>query len=207
MNEDSDLNVSQYPSDEMATVEETVAKKHPTRSSRLAGIAVLALLLIVAVIMLTPGLRKDFVSQPLKALTARRPTAPADPGPLPAVPVLWKNLDLEAMPAEVAQDLRSGKYYYDKRLPGNFGLAIDYWKKALARPEGADRVGVQNLVVSAERELARQFSTDSGDAVVLLKQGKRDQAVILLEKMRADYLDISARQYVWASVMLARRRR
>ncbi|HTW91138.1 MAG TPA: TadE family protein [bacterium] len=95
---------------------------------------------------------------------------------------------------------------YDKRLPGNFGLAIDFWKKALARLAGTNRDGVQRLVASAEGELARQFSADSADAFVLLKQGKRDEAVALLEKMRADYLDINAPQCSWASKILARRR-
>jgi hypothetical protein len=42
---------------------------------------------------------------------------------------------------------------------------------------------------------------------VLLKQGKTTQAVALLERMRADYLDINAPQYQWASLMLYRRRR
>ena len=65
------------------------------------------------------------------------------------------------------------------------------------------------MMESLERreELARQFSTDSGDAVVLLKQGKRDEAVSLLAKMRSDYLDITAPQYVWTSKMLSRHRR
>jgi hypothetical protein len=111
------------------------------------------------------------------------------------------------MSEEVAQNLRNGKYYYEKRLPGNFGLAIDYWQKALAALGEADRTGVQRLVTAAERELASHFSADSADAFVLLKQGKRDQAVVLLEKMRADYLDINSPQYRWASLMLERRRR
>jgi hypothetical protein len=66
---------------------------------------------------------------------------------------------------------------------------------------------VQRLIAAAERELAGQFSSDSGDAVVLLKQGKRDQAIILLEKMRADFPAIASPQYNWASVMLSRQRR
>jgi hypothetical protein len=33
------------------------------------------------------------------------------------------------------------------------------------------------------------------------------QAVALLEKMRADYLDINSPQYKWASQMLYKRRR
>lgn len=225
MNEDSDLHRVGYPSGEPPTAEEPAERKRLTKTRRLIGIALLALLLIVAVIVFTPSLRKDFLPQPPQrrsAPVASAPVAssPAGPGPLPAVPVLWEKLDLGAMSADVAQDLKSGKYYYDKRVPGNFGLAIGYWKQALRKEVEAkvkvERAGhststststCSELVASAERELARQFSSDSGDAFVLLKQGKRDQAVILLEKMRADYIDITAPQYVWASVMLSRRRR
>ena len=108
--------------------------KRPARARRAVGLASLAPLLIVAVVLLAPGLRKSLRPQ----LAAGADLAPArgiaaDIGTLPAVPVLWEKLDLSAMPAEVAQDLSQGKYYYDKRLPGNFGLAIDYWKKAQAR--------------------------------------------------------------------------
>ena len=86
-------------------------------------------------------------------------------------------------------------------------MAIDFWKKALAHTEGANRDGVQRLVASAENELASRFSADSADVFVLLEQGKRDYAVTLLERMRVDYLDIHAPQHVWASQMLYRRRR
>jgi len=207
--EDSDLNgLGSLPSGEPPSLEVPALGKRPARTKRLIGIASLALFLIVAVILLTPSLRKDFLPQlAAKAGLVRAASPPAAPESLPTVPVLWKRLDLSAMPAEVAQDLSQGRYYYEKRLPGNFGLAIDYWRKALARLGGAAPRDVQSLVASAERELARQFSADSADAFVLLKQGKRDQAVILLEKMRADYLDINAPQYVWASQMLTRRRR
>jgi len=205
--EDSDLNGIESPSVEPPVLEEPAPRRRPAGARRLIGIASLALFLIIAVILLTPSLRKDFLPQVAKALSVRVASSPANPEPLMAVPVLWERLDLGAMPADVAQDLGQGKYYYEKRLPGNFGLAIDYWKKALARLEGADRDGVQRLVASAEKELARQFSADSADAFVLLKQGRRDQAVALLERMRADYLDINAPQYVWASQMLSRRRR
>jgi len=206
--EDSDLNELESPAGELATIEEPVPTRRPGKAGRLAGIALLALLLIVAVIYLTPSLRKDFLPE-LAARTGlvRRAPKPAAPEVLPAVPVLWERLELGAMPDSVAEDLRQGKYYYEKRLPGNFGLAIDYWKKALAGVDEADSAGVQRLVTAAERELARQFSADSADAFILLKQGKMKQAVALLEKMRADYLDIASPQYKWASEMLYKRRR
>jgi hypothetical protein len=205
--EDSDLTDAGSPSGELQTVAEPAQKKRLSKTRRLMGMASLALLLIVAVVLLTPSLRKDFLPRLAKARSARAASSPADPEPLLAVPVLWEKLDLDAMPDSVAQDLRQGKYYYDKRLPGNFGMAIDYWKQALALPGGAGRDEVKRLVASAEEELARQFSSDSGDAMVLLKQGKRGEAVSLLGKMRADYLDIAAPQYVWTSKTLSRYRR
>lgn len=208
MTEDSDLNGLESPSGDLVTFEEPVVqRRRPGRAARLAGIAFLALVLIAGVIFLTPGLRKDFLPE-LAAKTGlvRRPK-PAAPESLPAVPVLWERLELGAMPDSVGEDLRQGKYYYEKRLPGNFGLAIDYWKKAMAGVGEADRGAVQRLVTGAERELARQFSADSADAFVLLKQGKMKQAVALLDKMRADYLDVNSPQYKWASEMLYRRRR
>lgn len=207
MIEDSDLHGVEYPSGEPPTVEEATQRKRPPKTGRLAGIALLALLAIVAVIAFTPGLRKEFLGQTAKLRPKPVASAPADPEPILAVPVLWDRLNVNSMPANVAQDLRMGKYYYDRRLPGNFGLAIDYWKQTVAHTEGTTRDELQRLVASAEDELARQFSSDSGDAFVLLKQGKRAEAVILLEKMRADYSDINSHQYVWASRMLARRRR
>ena len=208
MIEDSDLDGLESVSGELATFEEPVQGKRPGKAIRLAGIAFLALVLIVGVIVLTPNLRKDFLPElAAKAGLVKRAPKPADPEALLAVPVLWERLELSAMPDSIAEDLRQGKYYYEKRLPGNFGLAIDYWKKALAGLGEADRSGVQRLVTSAERELARQFSADSADAFVMLKQGKRDQAVALLDKMRADYLDINSPQYKWASQMLYKRRR
>ena len=207
MIEDYDLTDAESPSGELQTVEEPVRKKRPARTRRLVGVASLALFLIVAVILLTPSLRKDFLPQLAKVHLTRTAPAPAVPEPLPAVPVLWERLDLDAMPESVAQDLKQGKYYYDKRLPGNFGMAIDYWKQALALPGVVDREEVKRLVASAEEELARQFSSDSGDAMVLIKQGKRGEALYLLGKMRADYLDITAPQYVWTSKMLSRYRR
>jgi hypothetical protein len=196
-----------HPSGEPPTIEAPAERKRPTKTRRLIGIALLALLSVFAFIVLTPRPLKKFLPRLPGARSARVASSPADPGPLPAVQDAWDKLDLGAMPADVAPDLESGKYYYDKRFPGNFGLAIGYWKQALGRLAGTDRDGVQRLVASAERELARQFSSDSGDAVVLLKQGKRDQALILLERMRADFLDITAPQYKWASVMLSRQRR
>jgi hypothetical protein len=207
MIEDSDLNGIESVPAELVTFEEPVQQKRPGKAGRLVGISFLALVLIVGVIFLTPSLRKDFLPQ-LAAKTGlvRRTPKPVAES-LPAVPVLWERLELGAMPDSVAEDLRQGKYYYEKRLPGNFGLAIDYWKKALAGVGEAERAGVQRLVTSAERELARQFSADSADAFVLLKQGKTKQAVALLEKMRADYLDINSPQYKWASEMLYKRRR
>ncbi|GEM_PF-1501028 len=193
---------------ELATFEEPVAAKRPGKVGRLAGIALLALILLAAVVALVPSLRKEFLPElAAKAGLVKHAKPQVEPESLPAVPVLWERLELGTMPDSVAEDLRQGKYYYEKRLPGNFGLAIDYWQKALAGLGEADRTGVQHLVTAAERELARQFSADSADAFVLLKQGKRDQAVALLEKMRADYLDVNAPQYRWASLMLERRRR
>jgi len=125
---------------------------------------------------------------------------------MPAVQTYWEQLDLSSVSPEVIDQLILGKYYYDRRQPGNFGLAIDHWKKALALLGPKGNV-VQKLLASAEKELAMQFSSDSADALVLLKQGKRDQAVALLEKMRADYLDVDSPQYTWASLVLHRRRR
>ncbi|MBN2465308.1 hypothetical protein JXD38_06765 [candidate division WOR-3 bacterium] len=211
MIEDSDLEEIESASSlsgELATIEEPVPRKRTGRIGRLAGIALLALLLIAGVIAFVPSLRKEFLPElAAKAGLIRHPKPQVEPESLPPVFVLWERISLDAMPGEVAQNLRQGRYYYQKRLPGNFGLAIDYWKKALAGLGEADRAGVQHLVTAAERELNRQFSADSADAFVLLKQGKRDQAVALLEKMRADYLDINAPQYRWASLMLERRRR
>ncbi len=208
MTEDSDLNELESVSTELATIEEPVQRKRPGKAARLVGIALLALLLIVGVIYFTPSLRKDFLPS-LVARTGlvRHAPKPAAPESLAAVPVLWQRLNLGTMPDSVVQNLTQGKYYYEKRLPGNFGLAIDYWKRAAVGLGEKERGGVQRLVESAEKELARQFSADSGDAFVLLKQGKRDEAVALLEKMCADYLDINSPQYIWASQMLYRRRR
>ncbi len=207
MVEGSDLHSVMYPTGEPPEVEEPVEKKQPNKTRRLVVIALLALLLVGAGIVLTPSLLKKFLPRPPEKRSAPVASSPAGPGPLPAVQVLWERLDLGAMSADVAQNLKLGKYYYDQRFPGNFGLAIGYWKQALAHPSGADRDGIQSLVASAEGELARQFHSDSGDAVVLLKKGKLDQAVTLLERMRANFIDITAPQYVWASVMLSRRRR
>jgi hypothetical protein len=207
MIEDSDLNDVGSSSGELQTIEEPVQAKRPAKTRRLIGMAALALLLIVAVILLTPSLRKDFFPQLTKSRAARVVAPQADSEPLLAVPVLWEKIDLDAMPDSVEQDLRQGKYYYDKRLPGNFGMAIDYWKQALALSGGAGGEELKNLVASAEEELARQFSKDSADALVLTKQGKRGEAVSLLAKMRSDYLDITAPQYVWTSKMLSRYRR
>jgi hypothetical protein len=205
--EDSDLDGLEAPVGDLATIEEPVPSRRTGKAGRLAGIALLALLLMAGVIYLTPSLRKDFLPG-LAARTGlvRRAPKPAAPESLPAVPVLWERLEFGAMPDSVVEDLRQGKYYYEKRLPGNFGLAIDYWHKALAGVGEADRDGVRRLVTAAERELAKQFSADSADAFVLLKQGKMKQAVALLEKMRADYLDVNSPQYKWASQMLYKRR-
>ena len=204
MTEDSDLNGLDSPVDDLAILEEPVPRQRLGRAARLAGIAFLALVLIGGVILLTPSLRNDFLPRRAAEVgLVRRPSKPAD-ATLPAVPVLWEGLALSTMPDSVVQDLRQGKYYYEKRLPGNFGLAISYWKNAVDGLGEADRSGAQRLVTSAERELARQFSADSADAFVMLKQGKRDEAASLLEKMRADYLDVNCPQYVWASRMLYR---
>ena len=206
MIEDSDLTGLESVAVELELAEEPTRKRRPSRALRLVGIASLALLLIIAVIFLTPSLRNDFLPRmAVKAGLMKPRPQPVEADPLPAVPVLWERIELGVLPDEVAQDLNQGKYYYEKRLPGNFGLAIDYWKKALARLEEGNRGDVQNLVTAAEEELARQFSADSADAFVLIKQGKRDEATALLLRMRADYLDVDAPQYVWASKMLYRR--
>jgi len=206
--EDSDLDGFDASPADLVAFEEPVETKRPRKPGRLIGVALLALVLIVAVILLTPSLRNDFLPKLAAKTGLMRVAAPrVDPDTLPAVPVLWQRLRLGGMPDSAVEELRQGKYYYEKRLPGNFGLAIDYWKKALARLDGAERGSVQNLVTAAELELARQFSADSADAFVLMRQGKRDQATTLLLKMRADYLDINSPQYVWASRMLYRRLR
>jgi hypothetical protein len=192
---------------EPSTVKEQAERKRLTRIRRLIGVALIAVISAATAVVFTPSLLNKLLPQLHKARSASVVSSPADPGPLPAVPVAWEKLDLGAMAADVALDLKSGKYYYDKRFPGNFGLAIGSWKQVLARLGAADREGVQRLIAAAEQELAGQFRADSGDAVVLLKQGKRDQAIILLEKMRADFPDIASPQYIWASVMLSRQRR
>ncbi len=196
-----------YVPDELPTIEESVPKRRTSSAGRVAAIGTLVILAAAAVVWFTPSLRQQLLHRPLPTRTAPARTSVADAESLPPVPVLWGRIDLGALPAEVAQDLRSGKYYYDRKLPGNFGLAISHWKQALANSGTEHQAFLNDLVTSAERELAAQFNADSGDVVVLLKQGKQAQAVILLEKMRADFLDISAPQYVWASVMLSRRRR
>jgi hypothetical protein len=208
-----------YVYGETPPIEEPPARKGLTRVRRLIGAALLAFILVGAALIFAPSLLKRLSPKPPVASPAKVAQSPVDPESLPAVPVAWGNLDLSTMPAEVVQDLKSGKYYYDNRFPGNFGLAIKYWNQALTRlsgirdssqspiPDLAGRDGVQALVASAEQELARQFNNDSGDVVVLLKQRKKDQALILLEKMRADFRDIAAPQYKWASATLSRQRR
>ncbi|MEO0108636.1 MAG: hypothetical protein ABIK62_05630 [candidate division WOR-3 bacterium] len=185
-----------------------------TKTRRLVGAGLLAFILILVGVASFPAVstRLGLTSRDVKWQPSTRGPKSADRNsahakPVAAVQVVWERLNLRALPADVAQALESGKYYYDNRYPGNFGLAIGYWKQALARLSGADREVVQDLIASAETELARQFTTDSGDVMVLLKQRKKDQAILLLEKMRADFLDITAPQYIWTSVMLARQRR
>lgn len=177
-------------------------KRRRARARRLAVVVLLAALLAAAGIVLVPGLLDRARPRPGAAVAA----ATADTTSPPSVPVAWQAIDIAAMPARVALDLKSGKYYYDKRFPGNFGLAICSWKQALESTAAADREQVRLLVLAAERELWCQFRADSADAVILLKQAKREPALILLEKMRADYTDVTAPQYRWASGMLARHR-
>jgi len=194
-----------YDYGEPSTGETSAEQKRLARTRRLVGVALLAFILVAAAVVFAPSLLTKHLPRLRRARSAS--AAPSPAGPLPTVQIAWENLDLGAMPGDVAQDLKSGKYYYDKPFPGNFGLAIGYWKLALAHPDVGDRDGVQCLVASAERELAGQFTSDSGDAVVLLKQGKRDLALALLEKMRADFPDVKSHQYAWASVTLSRLRR
>jgi len=207
MTEDFDINDIESVPDYPAETWLPAVPERPARPRRPARFVSLALIPLVAVIVLAPGLRKRLRPQLAagagSALTAR----PSGTDTLPAVLALWKKLDLDELPAEAVRDLRQGKYFYDNRMPGNFGLAIDYWEKAVARSGGTGRDDLQRLIASARQELARWFSADSSNAFVLLKQGKRDQALALLERMRADYLDITTPQYVWASQTLARRRR
>lgn len=203
MIKDYDIEGVEYTPEEPA-VREPAAKKRPGKARRLVAVAALAILLVVAAGIFTPSLRKQLLPRPPQRARARAASVapiPADTTPLPEVPAAWVRINLRAMPSDVREDLELGKYYYDRRLPGNFGLAIYHWQQALARRERDD---LKVLVASAERELARQFSGDSVDAFVLLKQGNRSEAVLLLERMRADYLDITAPQYVWTSRMLRR---
>jgi hypothetical protein len=210
-----------YVYGETAPVEASPEQKRLTKTRRLVGVALLALLCAAGAVALAPGLLKKLDTLRLTRdggrwaiVTGRLTPAAAtptslpvpDPIPPPTVPVAWTNLDLGAMPVDVVQDLVSGKYYYDKRFPGNFGLAISSWKKAFARAGATERDGIERLVAAAEQELAAQFGVDSSDAVVLLKQGRKDKALILFEKMRADFTDIASPQYAWASMMLARLR-
>ena len=203
MIDNSELDGVEYTSEGLP-VDEVVETRRPAKTRRLIGLVLLVLLLIVGAVAFIPGLRNDILPQARRARKAR--AAKVAEVPPPPVPVVWDQIDLAAMSDSVAEDLKLGKYYYDRRQPGNFGLAIDQWKQAMAHP-GGDREELRTLVKSAELELARQFSTDSADAFVLLKQGRRDDAVRLLQRMRANYLDIKSPQYVWASQMLARRRR
>lgn len=253
MLDDSDLLRVVDPSGKPVEPQEPAKKKRHTRTVRLILTGLLAFIAVAAVMTFTPA--RDITRSRLAAAASsicrlirnrvtgqvqnpkpqaenpgpKPPAQPStDPALVPTVQAAWQQLDLSALPTDVVPDLESGKYYYDRRFPGNFGLAIRYWQEALAGAEASDsshgvvghdpdRVGlgscpltsnvVRSLVAAAEKELAQQFSTDSGDAVVLLKQHKKDQAVSLLEEMRADYLDITAPQYVWASVMLDRQNR
>jgi hypothetical protein len=206
MIKDYDIEGAELTFEEPVVTVPVPKKKKPSKARKLIAVGVLAVLLLAGAVMLTPSLRKQLLSQP-KLRAKPHPAAgsaaatPADTAPLPEVPVAWYRLDFGSMPGDIGEDLELGKYYYDRRLPGNFGLAIYYWKQALARHERKD---LKVLVGSAELELARQFSGDSVDAYVLLKQGNRSEAVLLLDRMRADYLDITAPQYVWTSLMLRR---
>ncbi|MBM3313327.1 hypothetical protein FJY70_01885, partial [candidate division WOR-3 bacterium] len=158
---------------------EAPAQERPgTRLRRLGGLALLALALLAAVIYFTPFLREEFLPRPVKPRPAPPVEAAAALDTTPSVYAIWRLLDLSALPESAGEELRLGKYFYDRRQPGNFGLAIEHWRKALGQvQEGREQV--QSLIASAESELARQFSLDSADAFVLLKQGKRDQAVAL----------------------------
>jgi len=66
---------------------------------------------------------------------------------------------------------------------------------------------VRRLVTSASEELAMHFSADSADAFVLLKQGQPNRQSPLLDKMRADYLDVNSRSTNGRHSMLYKRRR
>lgn len=199
-----------YVSEEATTPEGPPKTKRPRKAreiSKLAFVAAFAFVLGAGVYAFTPRLLKEVRPLHHKARSAPAAASEAAQDTLAPVPALWGKLDVSDMPDSVVEALKSGKYYYDYRFPGNFGLAINYWQRALACLNGAHRDVVQSLVTSAQRELSRQFSTDSADAFVLLKQGKQDLAVALLERMRADYPDIRSRQYAWTSLMLYRRRR
>jgi hypothetical protein len=207
MIEDSDLYRVADLSGEPPTIETPTEAKKPNKGFRLGLVAMLAVIAVIAVIVYTqlPAMRNKRPS-PKASPTPAAKTLP-EPQPVLAAPVAWERLDVSAISESAAKDLKAGKYYYDNRLPGNFGLAIGYWKQALSHMGEADREGVQNLVTSAENELIRQFSADSADVLVLLKKGSKDEAVRLLGAMRADFLDIDAPQYVWTSMMLFRWRK
>ena len=213
MTEDTDLNGTEYPVEDRAeypaedtpAIDTPVEAKKPAKSRRLILIGFVAFIAVVAVMVFTQMPRAKPKPPALKATAvAIKPAPAADPAPIPVVQVAWEGINLGAMPADAAQDLKSGKYYYDNRIPGNFGMAIGYWKQAMTQLSGTDRDGVTNLVAAAENELAGQFRKDSGDVVVLIKQGKRVQAVNLLTTMRANFLDITDHHYIWTSAMLAR---
>ncbi|HTW91548.1 MAG TPA: hypothetical protein VMH22_07540 [bacterium] len=198
-----------------ASDETTMPEERPERNrrsktretSRMAFVAVFAFVLGAGVYAFVPRVMKEVRPLHHRAHAASAAASAANPDTSAPVPILWDRIDVSGMPDSVAKLLKQGKYYYDYRFPGNFGLAINYWKLALAALQGADHDAVQSMVTSAEIELDHQFSVDSADAFVLLKQGKQDLAVALLDRMRADYPDIRSRQYDWTSKQLYRRRR
>jgi hypothetical protein len=187
-----------------------------SRVARLTGIGLLAIVLAGAAMVF-------LVQRTLRSVRPARQAPDTLAAVVPPVADCWERLDLSALPTETVQDLELGRYYYDTRFPGNIALAIGYWRQALeqvspdsttqdsavasvAEPGPALSV-LRDLIAAAKKERAEQFSADSEDVFVLLKQGEKDRAIALLERMRADFQEIAAPQYKWASVVLSRQRR
>jgi len=207
MSDNSDFQYIVNTADSEPTPRQSAPPKALSRTRRLVGALLLALTSVLAFITITPDQLREVVLSPFRAHSARAPSPLASSESLPPVPEIYRRLHPNALPRAVAQDLESGRYYYDNRFPGNLGLAIACWRRALTHYGKSAPEELQRLIASAEKERARQFSQDSSDVCILLKQGKNDQAVMFLERMRADFLDITAPQYVWTSVMLSRYRR
>ena len=100
---------------------------------------------------------------------------PVDSAPLPTVPVAWEQLDFGAMPADVAQDLESGKLLLRQALSRQSGSGNRLLEAGIGSSRELTPSACRTLS-SPPRERASQFGSDSGDVIILLKQGKRDLA-------------------------------